>query len=61
VPQIFAVYKIDIESLLRHVFSLDHITFDHFLDQIMASKACKSSIKAGDVMSYEQMKHLITD
>jgi DNA mismatch repair ATPase MutL len=61
VPQIFSMYKVDIDVLFTHIFSLEHITFDHVLDTIFASKACKTSIKAWDRLSYEQMSALIKD
>jgi DNA mismatch repair ATPase MutL len=46
VPQIFSVYKIDIEKLFTYILALEKITFDHILDAIFATKACKTSIKA---------------
>lgn len=61
VPQIFSIYKVDIEQLFTHVFELQHITFDHVLDKIFASKACKISIKAWDPLSHDQMIHLVKE
>ena len=61
VPQIFSMYKVDIDVLFTHIFALEHITFDHVLDTIFASKACKTSIKAWEHLSYEQMSALIKD
>jgi hypothetical protein len=46
VPQIFSMYKVDIDVLFTYIFPLEKITFDHVLDAIFASKACKTSIKA---------------
>lgn len=46
VPQIFVMYKVDLEKLFNHIFYLETISFDHVLDQIFATKACKTSIKA---------------
>lgn len=61
VPQIFSVYKIDIDTLFTYILALEKITFDHVLDAIFATKACKTSIKAGDPLSYEQMIRLLKD
>jgi DNA mismatch repair ATPase MutL len=61
VPQIFSMYKVDIETLFTHIFSLETISFDHVLDSIFASKACKTSIKAWDPLSHEQMLALVKD
>ena len=61
VPQIFSVYKIDIDNLFTYILALEKITFDHVLDAIFATKACKTSIKAGDTLSYEQMTRLLKD
>ncbi len=61
VPQIFSVYKIDIDQLFNYILALEKITFDHVLDTIFATKACKTSIKAGDSLSYEQMTRLLKD
>lgn len=61
VPQIFSVYKIDIEKLFTYILALEKITFDHILDAIFATKACKTSIKAWDSLSYEQMIRLLKD
>lgn len=47
VPQIFSLYKVDIAKLLDHVLSQEgELSFDHVLDMIFATKACKASIKA---------------
>ena len=61
VPQIFSMYKVDIDVLFTYIFPLEKITFDHVLDAIFASKACKTSIKAWDALSHEQMFALIKD
>jgi len=55
------VYKIDIDQLFSYILALEKITFDHVLDAIFATKACKTSIKAGDALSYEQMTRLLKD
>jgi DNA mismatch repair ATPase MutL len=61
IPKVFVQYPVDISSLLDYVLYLDHITFDHLLDGIYATKACKSSIKAGHKLSYLQMQQLVQD
>lgn len=61
VPQIFSMYKVDIEYLFTYILALNQITFDHILDTIFATKACKISIKAWDSLSYEQMTRLLKD
>jgi len=61
VPQVFSVYKIDMEKTFNHILYLDHITFDHILDKIFATHACKVSIKAGDRLSLQEMTNLVKD
>jgi DNA mismatch repair ATPase MutL len=61
VPKIFVTYPVDLEKLFNHVLYLDKIGFDHVLDGVFATKACKTSIKAGQKLSYEQMSNLIND
>lgn len=61
VPQIFVVHRVDIDQLFTHIFSLDQINYDHVLDKIFASKACKTSIKAWDKLSYQEMQHLVQE
>jgi DNA mismatch repair ATPase MutL len=40
---------------------LDHIKFDHVIDGVFATKACKTSIKAWHKLSYEQMSNLVKE
>lgn len=61
VPQIFSVYKIDMEKIFNHILYLDTINFDHILDKIFATHACKVSIKAGDRLSIPEMTNLVKD
>ena len=61
VPQIFVMYRVDIEQLFTHIFSLEQINYDHILDKVFASKACKTSIKSGDKLSYQEMQHLVQE
>ncbi len=61
VPQIFSVYKIDMEKIFNHILYLDQITFDYILDKIFATHACKVSIKAGDRLSLPEMSNLVKE
>jgi DNA mismatch repair ATPase MutL len=61
VPQVFSVYKIDMEKLFNHILYLDTINFDYILDKIFATHACKVSIKAGDRLSLPEMTNLVRD
>jgi len=61
IPQIFNKYRIDLESLFNHIFYLEEISFEHILDNIFATKACKTSIKAGNKLSFTQMQNLIQE
>lgn len=61
VPQIFSVYKIDMEKIFNHILYMETITFDHILDNIFATHACKVSIKAGDRLSLPEMTNLVKD
>jgi hypothetical protein len=46
IPKVFVAHPVDIQVLLNHVLYLEHISFDHLVDGVYASKACKTSIKA---------------
>lgn len=61
VPQVFSMYKIDMEKLFNHILYLDTINFDYILDKIFATHACKVSIKAGDRLSLQEMTNLVKD
>ena len=61
IPQIFVLYRVDIQTLFNHILYLPQISYDHILDKIFASKACKISIKAGDSLSYQEMQHLVQE
>lgn len=61
VPNIFVTYPVDLEKLFNHVLYLEIINFDHVLDGVFATKACKTSIKAGHKLSYEQMASLVKE
>ena len=61
IPKVFVQYPVDMWVLLNHVLYLEEITFDHLLDGVYATKACKASIKAGHKLSYLQMQQLVQD
>ncbi len=61
VPQIFSVYKIDMEKIFNHILYMETITFNYILDKIFATHACKVSIKAGDRLSFPEMINLVKD
>lgn len=61
VPQVFSVYKIDMEKVFNHMLYLDEINFDCILDKIFATHACKVSIKAGDRLSLPEMTNLVKE
>jgi DNA mismatch repair ATPase MutL len=46
---------------LNYVFYLEKITYDNVLDWIFATKACKTSIKAGHRLSMQQMANLVKE
>ena len=59
IPQIFVSNPVDLMALFNHVLYLDKITFDHLMDWVYATKACKTSIKAWNKLSIPQMEELI--
>ncbi|HPC34425.1 MAG TPA: DNA mismatch repair endonuclease MutL [Candidatus Absconditabacterales bacterium] len=61
VPNIFITYPVDLETLFNYVLYLEDINFNHVLDGVFATKACKTSIKAGHKLSYEEMANLIKE
>ena len=61
IPKVFVQYPVDMWVLLNYVLYLEEITFDHLLDGVYATKACKTSIKAGYKLSYLQMQQLVQD
>ena len=61
VPNIFITYPVDLETLFNYVLYLEDINFNHVLDGVFATKACKTSIKAWHKLSYEQMANLIKE
>ncbi|MDR2189814.1 MAG: hypothetical protein LBP53_01080 [Candidatus Peribacteria bacterium] len=61
IPHIFVVYPVDIQLLFNHILYLETISFDHLMDGVYATKACKTSIKAGHKLSLPQMQQLVKD
>lgn len=61
VPKIFVAHPVDMQVLLNHVLYLEEISFDYLIDGVYASKACKTSIKAGHKLSLPQMEQLVQD
>ena len=62
VPQVFSVYKIDMEKVFNVILYLTEIiTFDHILDKIFAAHTCKIPIKIRDKLSLSEMVDLIKD
>lgn len=61
VPKVFVLNPVDLTKLLNHVLYLDDISYDHMLDWLIATRACKTSIKAWHRLSMQQMSNLIKD
>jgi len=61
VPKVFITYPVDLEKLFNYILYLPEINFDHMLDGIYATKACKTSIKAWHKLSLTQMINLIQE
>ena len=61
IPQIFVTYPVDLMTLFNHTLYLEKITFNHLMDGVYATKACKISIKAWNKLSIPQMEQLVND
>ena len=68
VPDFLVKYHIDIEKIMRFIISNEYkelITNNSYLvtilDAILATRACKTSIKAGHKLSLPEMHQLIQD
>ena len=59
IPHIFVTNPIDLMALFNHALYLEKITFDHLIDWVYATKACKTSIKAWNKLSIPQMEELV--
>lgn len=60
-PKIFATNPVDFMTLFNHVLYLEKITFDHLIDWVYATRACKTSIKAWSRLSIPQMETLVKE
>ncbi|UFX82588.1 DNA mismatch repair endonuclease MutL [Candidatus Absconditicoccus praedator] len=61
IPKILSEYSIDIQKLFDKLLYMDDINMDSIFENIFATKACKTSIKAGEKLSMSQMVNLIKD
>ena len=61
IPHIFVNQPVDLITLFNHVLYLENISFDHLIDGVYATKACKTSIKAWNKLSIPQMEQLVKD
>lgn len=61
IPHIFVSQPVDFQVLFNHVLYLEKISFDHLIDWVYATKACKTSIKAWNKLSIPQMEQLVKD
>lgn len=61
VPKAFVDYQIDLNVLMNKIIYLDDISLNIIFDSILAEKACKTSIKAWEKLSAQQMNQLIKD
>lgn len=61
VPKVFVTYPIDMQVLLNYVLYQQTISFDLLMEGVYASRACKTSIKAGHKLSLAQMEQLVSE
>ena len=61
IPHIFVTNPVDLITLFNHVLYLEKISFDHLMDWVYATKACKTSIKAWNKLSLPQMEQLVNE
>lgn len=69
VPDFLIQYHIDIEKVMRHLIDtttdqelgIKNWWIEKILDTILATRSCKTSIKAGHKLSYPEMNQLIQD
>jgi DNA mismatch repair ATPase MutL len=61
IPKVFVAHPVEVQTLLNYILYLEEISFDHLIDGVYASKACKTSIKAGHKLSLPQMEQLVQD
>lgn len=61
IPHLFLVHPVDIQTLFNHVLYLEKISFDQLVEGAYATRACKTSIKAGNKLSLPQMEQLVQE
>lgn len=61
IPSAFVEFNIDMGKLLEQIIVLKDIHFENILDEILATRACKTSIKAWQKLSILEMERLILD
>ncbi len=61
VPQIFSLYKIDMEKVFNAILHGETINFNNILDKIFSTHAYKVSIQVGDRLSLTEMTNIIKD
>lgn len=61
VPSVFVDFDIDMWKLLEKIILITDIHFENILDEILATRACKTSIKAWQKLSILEMEQLIVD
>lgn len=61
VPKAFIDHQLDIDVLINKLITLNEINLKVIFDEIFATKACKTSIKAWQRLSFPEMEQLIKD
>lgn len=61
IPKVFVNHPVDFMNLFNHVLYLEKISFNHLMDSVYATRACKTSIKAWNKLSIPQMEQLVKD
>lgn len=61
VPQALVTHRVDIQRVLEQLWLAPEISLQVLLDEILATKACKASIKAGQPLSFPEMQRLLVD
>lgn len=60
-PSVLVQYQIRWDVVFAQLRNKKTITFDLIIDEILATKACKLSIKAGQRLHYHEMLQLVRD